>query len=178
MERKRFDDQPCPIAQAANIFGDWWVPLLLREAMYGVETFSGFQENLGISRNILNQRLLRLIEAGIFEKVPSPRADRARYLLTEKGRAALPILAALSAWSNDWVFDQRNYPIELRHKDTLEPVEPVVIDRRTGRPIDVEELVMSPGPGFPPSEEVRRWRFGESGVVPISLGRSPGNSSI
>ena len=94
MERTRFDDYPCPIARAANIFGDWWVPLLMREAMYGVETFNEFQDNLGISKNILNRRLSRLVDEGIFQKDLYQKPSRYRYILTEKGKEALSILAA------------------------------------------------------------------------------------
>ena len=95
MERTRFDDYPCPIARAANIFGDWWVPLLMREAMYGVETFNEFQDNLGISKNILNRRLSRLVDEGIFQKDLYQKPSRYRYILTEKGKEALSILAAM-----------------------------------------------------------------------------------
>lgn len=139
--------------------------------MYGVDTFTGFQENLGISRNILNQRLLRLVEVGIFEKVPYQRPDRARYLLTEKGRSALPILAALAAWSDQWVYGDDDYPIELRNKQTGERVRPAVIDRNTGKALNVEDLELAPGPGFPQDSGVRQWRFGKAGKHPIELGR-------
>ncbi len=167
MERKRFEDQPCPVAQAVDVFGDWWVPMLLREAMYGVETFSEFQENLGISKNILNQRLKRLVELGVFEKVPYHNSLRHRYLLTEKGWDSLSILAAMMAWSDRWVFHQGDYPIELRDRQTGRRVRPVLIDGETGAPLQLERLAMAPGPGFPGTEEIRRWRFGEEGEVLI-----------
>lgn len=169
MERTRFDDYPCPIARAANIFGDWWVPLLLREAMYGVETFNEFQENLGISKNILNRRLSRLVDEGIFQKDLYQKPARYRYFLTEKGKEALSILAVMAAWSDSWVFNDQNYPIEIRDGKTGRRVRPKVVDGETGEPLEIESLILAPGPGFPDSNEARNWRFGEKGEVPVEL---------
>ncbi len=154
MERKRFTDHPCPIARAADLFGDWWIPMILREAMYGVEQFSAFQANLDISRNILTQRLRRLVEEGVMSK------EGQRYVLTEKGRSALDILGAMAAWSNRWVFSSDEAPIQLRDRATGELVEAAVVNRSTGEPIRMEELIIEPGPGFPQAAETRALRFG------------------
>ena len=159
MDRKRFGNQPCPIARATDIFGDWWVPMILRETLYGVDTFSGFQENLNISRNILNQRLSRLVEAGVFRKELYQAPNRYRYLLTERGRAALAIVSAMAQWSNDWLFDESNYPIEYRDRKTGQKVVPALIDQNTGESLVWEDLILAPGPGFPESKEIRDWRF-------------------
>ena len=169
MERKRFDDYPCPIARAANIFGDWWVPLLMREAMYGVETFNEIQDNLGISKNILNRRLSRLVDEGIFQKDLYQRPSRYRYILTEKGKEALSILAAMAAWSDSWLFTDQDYPIEIRDRNTGRRVRPRIVDKETGEPLEMENLVLAPGPGFPDSKEARNWRFGERGEVSVEL---------
>lgn len=153
MERKRFDTQPCPIARAVDLFGDWWIPLILREALYGATQFNEFQSRLGISRNILNQRLQRLLSEGILQR------SGAKYELTSKGKGALQILAAMTAWSNQWVFAEDERPIELFDCRTGETLDPVMVDRRTGQPLDLAAVAMRPGPGFPASEEVRAWRF-------------------
>ena len=60
MRRTRFEDWNCSIARATDILGDWWTPLVLREAFYGTRRFDDFVENLGIGRNILTERLKRL----------------------------------------------------------------------------------------------------------------------
>lgn len=62
MRRTRFDDWPCSIARTTDLLGDWWTPLLLREAFYGARRFDDFVERLGIGRNVLTERLKRLVE--------------------------------------------------------------------------------------------------------------------
>ena len=167
MERTHFQD-PCPIAQWANVFGDWWVPMLLREAMYGARTFNEFHENLKISRNSLTRRLNRLVELEIFKKIPYSKR-KSRYELSARGRDALNVLAAATGWSNAWVFAKGASPIELRDATTGEMVQPLVVDRATGNPIDFNNLVLAPGPGFPAARSVRQWRFGETGKVRVSV---------
>ena len=160
MERKRFTKQPCPIAQATDIFGDWWVPMILRETLYGAETFSDFQSKLGISRNILNQRLKLLVSNGVFEKVLYQKPSRYRYKLTSKGKAALSIVAAMVQWSNDWVFQEGEEPISVVDRETQLPIRPAMIDLTTGKALKVDQMELRPGPGFPSCQEVRDWRFG------------------
>ena len=65
MRRTRFDDAQCPIARVTDLFGDWWTPLVLRDAMYGITRFEDFQHELGVSRAVLSQR-------GTWEKQGSP----------------------------------------------------------------------------------------------------------
>ena len=70
MERKSFSDMHCSIAQCLEVVGEWWSLLILRDAFFlGVSRFDLFQERLGISRNVLNQRLATLVDAGVLEKV-------------------------------------------------------------------------------------------------------------
>lgn len=134
--------------------------MLLRETLYGADTFSAFQKKLGISRNILNQRLKFMMEEGLFiRELYSEKPKRHRYRLTEKGRSALAILAAMSGWSNEWLFPEDERPILMVDKRTGATIEPLVIDAKTGQAIDFKSLELQPGPGFP--EDARSWRFGE-----------------
>ena len=70
MKRTPFADWPCSIARAVDLLGDWWTPLVLREAFYGMRRFEDIQRNLGIGRNILTQRLKRLVEEGMLVRAP------------------------------------------------------------------------------------------------------------
>ena len=70
MKRTPFADWPCSIARSVDLLGDWWTPLVLREAFYGARRFDDIQRNLRIGRNILTQRLKRLVEEGMMERVP------------------------------------------------------------------------------------------------------------
>jgi len=143
MDRKRFSNQPCPIAQATDIFGDWWIPMILRETLYGVDTFSEFQERLDISRNILNQRLKLLVDNGILSKELYQAPNRFKYVLTQKGRSALSILAAMAAWANQWAFPEGEHPIRLLDAESGEPLVPLVIDQRSGEPMEMKEIKLA-----------------------------------
>ena len=67
MSRKRFESMPCGVAQALEQVGDWWTLLIVRDAFFGLRRFSEFQESLGIAKNILSDRLQKLVEHGVLE---------------------------------------------------------------------------------------------------------------
>src|ERR1700756_5507677 len=96
MERKSFSDMHCSVAQCLEVVGEWWSLLVVRDAFLGVTRFDDFQERLGLSRNVLNQRLGRLVEQGVLVKVPySEHPPRFDYKLTEKGRALWSVMTAM-----------------------------------------------------------------------------------
>ena len=70
VQRKSFSDMHCSVAQCLEVIGEWWSLLIVRDAFLGVSRFDEFQSRLGISRNILNQRLAHLVEAGVLTKGP------------------------------------------------------------------------------------------------------------
>ncbi len=91
----------CSVAQCLEVVGEWWSMLIVRDVFLGVTRFDDFQERLGISRNILNLRLSRLVEAGVLEKVPySKHPLRYDYRLTDKGRDLWPVLTAMRQWGD------------------------------------------------------------------------------
>ena len=76
----------CSVAQCLEVVGEWWSMLVVRDAFLGVTRFDDFQRRLGISRNILQQRLAHLVEAGVLVRVPySDHPPRDEYRLTSKG---------------------------------------------------------------------------------------------
>ncbi len=80
--------------------------LLLREAFYGVQRFTDMHANLGIARNILSNRLSRLVDKGIMERQPGPGSLPAQYRLTAKGRDLYPVALALMQWADQWVVER------------------------------------------------------------------------
>ncbi len=144
MRRTRFDDAQCPIARVTDLFGDWWTPLVLRDAMYGITRFEDFRHELGVSRAVLTQRLKRLVDEGLLDRVPyQDRPIRHEYLLTDKGRAAWDVLAAMWRFGEDHLWDSDDAPyLELAFRDTEEPVRPVVVDETTGRRVDLDQITM------------------------------------
>lgn len=142
MRRTRFDNSHCPIARVTDLFGDWWTPLVLRDAMYGITKFDDFQHELGVSRAVLSARLTRLVDEGLMEKVAyQERPVRHEYVLTEKGRAAWSVLAVMWRYGEDHMWEGDEKPlVELTHRKTREPVRPMVIDETTGDPIDLDVI--------------------------------------
>jgi DNA-binding HxlR family transcriptional regulator len=101
VERKSFEDMRCSVAQCLEVVGEWWSMLVVRDAFHGVRRFDDFQSRLGISRNILAQRLAKLVDAGVLDKQPyqdnPPRYD---YVLTDKGRDLWPVMTAMRQWGD------------------------------------------------------------------------------
>ena len=93
----------CPLPSAVELIGEKWAFLILRGALNGLEHFEQFQAALGIARNILSNRLAKLVNGGILERKSDP-VDRRKvvYSLSPKGEALLPVVLALRQWGEDW----------------------------------------------------------------------------
>jgi DNA-binding HxlR family transcriptional regulator len=141
MRRTRFDRAPCPIARATDLIGDWWTPLVLREAFAGKRRFEDFQRALEMPRAVLAKRLERLVAEGLMTKQPyAERPPRYEYRLTEKGRAFWDVLAAMWRWGSDWLWDAKGPPVVLVDHESGREVRPVVVDEHTGARLDVRRL--------------------------------------
>ena len=142
MRRTRFHRWPCPIARATDLIGDWWTPLVMREAFLGRRRFEEFREALGVPRAVLARRLERLIADGLMRKVAyAERPTRYEYRLTEKGRAFWGVLAAMWRWGSDWLWTgDESPPVRLVDPETGAEVRPLVVDEATGKPLDARRL--------------------------------------
>ena len=124
----------CPIGRGAARVPDLWSIMILRDAGLGRTRFDDFRKSLGIAPNILTRRLAALVEDGLLEKRRySERPPRDEYVLTACGRDYLPVLQALGAWGRTHFGEGRLS--RLIDVDTGREVEPVVVDRATGRPL-------------------------------------------
>ena len=140
MRRTRFDDWDCPIARVTDLFGDWWTPLVLRDAFSGARRFEQFQRNLGIPRAVLAARLERLVADGLMEKRRyEEHPPRDEYRLTAKGIAAWDVLAAMWRFGSDWFWEGEGEapPLRLGDAETGAEIRPRVVDETTGAPVDV-----------------------------------------
>lgn len=140
MVRKRFPDTHCSVARALNDVGDWWSLLVVKEAMLGTRRFVDFQQNLGIARNILCDRLARLLENGVLIKQDvGEHGTRYEYRLTDKGRDLFTVITALRQWSDRW--NGESDGPELVDRASGEPVRTVAVESRDGRTLDVRAVV-------------------------------------
>jgi DNA-binding HxlR family transcriptional regulator len=97
--------QYCPVAKAAEIFGDRWTPLIVRELLAGIERFNDLERGLpGISRSVLAQRLQALERAGVIEPDVGPGGRAMRYRLTPAGCQLQEVIDVLGAWGARWAF--------------------------------------------------------------------------
>ena len=97
-------DKTCGIAQAAVVLGDWWNVLVLREIARGHVRFDALAAGIGLSRNVLTERLGRLVASGVLHRrLYQRRPVRYEYVLTDAGLALLPLLVAMQDWGDRWM---------------------------------------------------------------------------
>ncbi|KIZ33171.1 MULTISPECIES: helix-turn-helix domain-containing protein [Rhodopseudomonas] len=126
VKRTRFEHDACPIARALDSLGDGWSLLILRDAFLGISRFSAFQKSLGVAKNILAARLRALVVHGLLREAPAADGSAYKdYLLTDKGRAAFPVLVALRQWSEAYGFEG-------------ETVTTALVDRSSRRRVKLE----------------------------------------
>jgi DNA-binding HxlR family transcriptional regulator len=140
MKRKNLGNMQCPIARSLERVGEWWSILILRDALNGLKRFEEFQTSLDIAPNMLTRRLKGLVAAGMLERQPyNQRPPRHEYILTARGRDFRPVILALLDWGNRH-FAPEGKSVLLVDAATGLEAEPMLVDRRSGRPLD--------GPGF------------------------------
>ena len=147
MGRKRFDEMNCGVAQALEAIGDWWSLLIVRDAFFGARRFGEFERSLGIAKNILSDRLRRLVEHGIFDRIDVGDAgERFEYRLTKKGEALLTVLTAMREWSDEWVFGRGKEPLIVRERKTGRRSPSPARCRPRRRGIDAQRSAHGTGP--------------------------------
>jgi DNA-binding HxlR family transcriptional regulator len=147
VERKSFSGMHCSIAQCLEVVGEWWSLLIVRDAFLGVTRFDDFQDRLGISRNVLNQRLTRLVDEGVLARVPySEHPPRHDYRLTDKGRDLWPVLTTMRQWGDRHAAPD-GPPLELIHEACGHVSEPRMICSSCGEPIGARDVMAVRGPG-------------------------------
>ncbi|WP_055696993.1 MULTISPECIES: winged helix-turn-helix transcriptional regulator [Streptomyces] len=151
MRRTSFANWPCSIARTMDLLGDWWTPLVLREAFYGITRFDVFQQELGIARNTLTDRLRRLVDEGLLEKRPYQRDPvRHDYVLTEKGRDFFGVLAAMNRWGDRWLGGEEGAPVVFHHDRCGRESHAEVVCAACKEPMTAANTTPRMGPGYPP----------------------------
>jgi DNA-binding HxlR family transcriptional regulator len=128
MLRRDYEGQNCSIARALEVVGERWTLLIVRDAFLGLRRFEQFQESLGIARNVLTDRLHRLVDEGVLERVRySERPERFEYHLTYKGRELSVALAGLRQWGDEHMSEKP--PRLLRRKADKKPVVAALVPK-------------------------------------------------
>lgn len=129
----------CPIPPAVELIGERWAFLILRGAFNGLQHFEEFQAGLGIARNILSDRLAKLVNGGILER-SADASDRRKviYSLTAKGQSLLPVVLAIRQWGEDWGHGEAS--ILLADKRDRRPIRRIKVLAEDGREVGLADL--------------------------------------
>ena len=145
-----YDSANCAIGAAVGIMGERPTFLVLREAFNGVRRFDDMQRRTGMPRQVLSDRLTRLVTEGLLRKVPyqeSGQRSRDEYRLTTKGLDLYPVLVALMQWGDRYETGPGGPPVLLRHRDCGEPVQ-LQLACRAGHILEsARDVTPVPGPG-------------------------------
>jgi DNA-binding HxlR family transcriptional regulator len=141
------DSPECSIAATLDVIGDRWTLLILRDVFRGVRRFAQLQSDLGIAKNLLADRLSKLVDRGVLERVPYHRRPlRCEYRLTTKGADLSTALIALMGWGDRW-YATGGVPTILVHDDCGTPLEQVVRCPRCQETVNPGKIKSRPGPG-------------------------------
>ncbi len=184
MKRSELGHHPCSIARTLDVAGEWWTPLILRDVAYGVRRFGAIQEDLGISANVLSDRLETLVAEGILQRsLYRQRPERYEYGLTEKGADLIPALLALMQWGDRWAWTGARGPVRVQHAECGHDVSIEVRCPHCEREVDTRELratvrlgVVDPSDEGEPSAIAGR-RLLEGGKRGVALAVAPSRST-
>jgi DNA-binding HxlR family transcriptional regulator len=153
MERTNYQASNCSIARTLEVVGEKWTLLILRESFYGATRFEQFHTVLGCARNLLSERLARLVEAGILERSeyrePGSRA-RMEYHLTDDGRELAVALLALMHWGDRHRADPEGPPVIAQHVGCGKPLHLALVCDQGHVMASLDEVETVDGPGALP----------------------------
>lgn len=136
------------MASALEVLGDGWTLLVVREAFFGTRRFADFEAHLGISKNVLTQRLSRLVERGVLERVDAGQhGTRYEYVLTPMGKDLATVLTALRQWADRWIAGAGHEPLLVHDRRTGRPIPRLRIRGEDGEALRSRDLELRPGPG-------------------------------
>jgi DNA-binding HxlR family transcriptional regulator len=144
---RTYEGQVCSVARTLEAMGDRWTMLVIREAFLGTRRFDDYQRNLGVARNVLADRLARLVDEGILRRRRyRERPERFEYSLSEKGIDLWPVLVSLMKWGDRYAAPD-GPPMLILHRGCGGEVNERFICEKCGEPVDARSSEARPGPG-------------------------------
>lgn len=126
-----------PVLATLAATGDRWTLLILREVFWGAHRYSDIRRNLGIARTPLSERLSRLVDAGVLERVQYRRRPvRLEYRLAERGLDLFPVIVALLRYGQRWAPGRST--MDMHHRDCGGDVVAIVHCADCGMPVDAK----------------------------------------
>lgn len=151
MQRTSFGDMACSIARTLDVIGEPWSPLVLRDVWAGINRFDQIQADLGISRKVLTERLIHLVDQGVLERHPYDTRPRFEYRLTAKGAELVDLLIVMAGWGDRWLAGEAGPPVLHRHHACDEVSTAELRCTRCGEPMHAGDIELLQGPGASPS---------------------------
>jgi DNA-binding HxlR family transcriptional regulator len=146
--RRTYDNQVCSIARTLEVVGERWSLLIIRDIALGKRRFDDLQRSLGVARNVLSDRLGRLVESEILERVRyQDRPERHEYRLTDKGRELHVAVLALMHWG-DRHLAPHGPPRLAEHTGCGGAVVERLVCSECGAEVPPAEVQVRPGPGL------------------------------
>src|SRR3954451_22166065 len=147
---RTYDTQACSIARLLVVIGEPWTLLVVRDAFFGMKRFQEFEDDLGIPKKVLAERVQRLVDEGIFERrLYQERPQRHEYVLTNKGRGLWRVLAQLLMWGDEHYAGEDGPPRLLRHRGCGGRLDYSLRCKKCGAEVkDSREVNLAPGPGL------------------------------
>ena len=147
MKIKNFDHMNCSLAQTLSVLGEHWTLLVIRDAFMGIRRFDDFQQDLGIARNVLSERLKRLVAEGIFAKEKGD-SGYFEYRLTEKGLELQPVLLSMTHWGDKHKSNPNGKRLIFVDRKEGKPIQQMAVRARDGRKLKPRDVKAKAGPGF------------------------------
>jgi DNA-binding HxlR family transcriptional regulator len=153
MQRTQFGEMACSIARTADVIGEPWSPLIVRNIFIGITRFEQLQQSLGISRKVLAERLRWLTENGVLARREySARPPRHEYVLTDKGLELFDVLMVMVRWGDKWLAGEAGPPVLYRHHACGQVSHVDLHCSACGEPMHATDIDVLPGPGSPPAD--------------------------
>jgi DNA-binding HxlR family transcriptional regulator len=150
----------CSIAKTLELIGDRWSILILRDSFRGVRRFDDLQRDLGIARNILTERLQKLVDHGVLtRRLYQEHPPRSEYRLTPMGYDLSPALVALMRWGDRYLSDDPGPPLVLTHETCGEPLDQAFICWTCDQTVTPGHIRSRPGPGAPKNASDQRGAY-------------------
>lgn len=146
---RTYEDQICSISRTLEVVGERWTLLIVRDVFFGIRRFGDLQASLGLARNVLTDRLNRLVEDGIVEREPyQEHPTRYEYALTPKGMDLLPVLLSMMHWGDKHASPAAGPPRLVRHVDCGGDVEQRLACTKCEQQLTETDIEILPGPAL------------------------------
>lgn len=140
----KLQDSTCSVARSLSVLGERWTLLIVREAISGTSRFEVFREHLGLTADVLSDRLATLVNAGVLRREtyrePGQR-PRQEYFLTGAGRELHVVIAALQQWGDEHLPHPDGSSVTRQKRRPAGPVRVGFVDI-DGRAVDEGAVVI------------------------------------